>query len=228
MLRSDIPVITIDGPSGSGKSTVAQRLAKSLGWHYLDSGALYRVLGYFAKEKGISFDDAAELAALAKTEEVSFEVQAHQPAKVIVKGLDVTEHVRSEACGEIASKVSRFQAVREALIDLQHRFRKAPGLVTDGRDMGTVVFPDALVRFFLTATPEERAKRRFAQLQEMGLDVKLAALVKDLRERDRRDTERAVSPLKPSEGAVMLDTSAIDIEAVFTKILATVKQKLSI
>jgi cytidylate kinase len=223
-----IPVITIDGPSGSGKGTIAQRLAIQLGWHYLDSGVLYRVLALAAKRHGVAYDNETALAALARHLDVQFNTDVGQAAKITFEGEEVNHLIRSEEMGNGASQVSRFQAVRTALLDRQFAFREEPGLVTDGRDMGTIVFPDAIVKFFMLASVEERAKRRCYQLQAQGLNdgdisAKLADFVKALTERDVRDKERSVAPLVPAKDAVIIDTTGLSIEEVMAKVLKEVK-----
>lgn len=213
-----IPVITLDGPSGVGKGTVSQRLAQLLGWHILDSGALYRVVGLAALRRGIDFDDHVELAALARHLPLEFQA-VEQVIRILLDAEDITDAVRTEEAGNNASKVAAIPAVRHALLARQHDFRQAPGLIADGRDMGTVVFPRAPLKIFLTASPEERAKRRHKQLKEKGIDVNISDLVKALGERDLRDSARAIAPLKPAIDAVCIDTSDLGIHQVVDKIL---------
>jgi cytidylate kinase len=210
-----IPVVTIDGPGGSGKGTVAQILAGRLGWHYLDSGALYRVLGLTARRRGVGLEDEPALCRLAETIRIDFEPQPDgNPARVAVDGKDVSAELRTEASGELASRVAALPAVRAALLQKQRDFRRFPGLVTDGRDMGTTVFPDALLKVFLTASAEVRAERRYKQLKEKGFDASLGSILGEIRHRDQRDTERSVSPLKPADDAWILDSSTLSREAV--------------
>ncbi len=214
-----VPVLTIDGPSGSGKGTIARRIAESLGWHLLDSGALYRLVALDAENKGISHADAEALARLAANLDVLFSSDSGGAEQIILAGKDVTDAVRSESTGIGASAVAVIPAVREALLGRQRAFRMAPGLVADGRDMGTQVFRDAALKVFLTASPEERAKRRHKQLKDKGIDVNLAAVSRDIVDRDRRDSERSVAPLKPAEDARILDSSAKPIEEVVQTVL---------
>ncbi len=214
-----VPVLTIDGPSGSGKGTIARRIAESLGWHLLDSGALYRLVALDAENKGISHADAEALARLAADLDVLFSSDSGGAEQIILAGKDVTDAVRSESTGIGASAVAVIPAVREALLGRQRAFRMAPGLVADGRDMGTQVFRDAALKVFLTASPEERAKRRHKQLKDKGIDVNLAAVSRDIVDRDRRDSERSVAPLKPAEDARILDSSAKPIEEVVQTVL---------
>lgn len=218
---SEIPVLTIDGPSGSGKGTLAQLMAERLGWHYLDSGAIYRVLAQAALMHRIDLTDESALAELAKHLDVQFLLTKGQ-LQVILQGEDVSLLIRSEQAGNAASKVAAFPAVRAALLQRQRDFRQAPGLVTDGRDMGTVVFPDAAFKVFLTASAEVRAERRYKQLKEKGIDSNLSDLVAEISERDERDTQREVAPLRPADDAVIMDSTQLDIEAVLEKVSALI------
>jgi cytidylate kinase len=205
-VSNDIPVIAIDGPSASGKGTVAALVAGALGFHYLDSGALYRLTALAAQRSGVAWDDEAGLAELALHLDVRF-----GDGEIYLRNERVTDDVRTEHCGIGASKVAALPAVRTALLARQHAFRQAPGLVADGRDMGSVVFPDAALKIFLTATAEERAQRRYKQLMEKGISANLTNLLDDLRERDARDSARAVAPLKQEMDAVLLDTTQLSI-----------------
>jgi len=214
-----VPVIAIDGPSGSGKGTIARRVADELGWHLLDSGALYRLVALAAKKDGLPFNDVVALAALAAHLDVQFGSDEQGEEQIWLDGKEVTAGIRDEECGKGASAVAALQPVRNALLGLQRNFRRAPGLVADGRDMGTHVFEDAGLKVFLTATPGERAKRRHKQLKDKGIDVSLAALSRDIEERDRRDSERSVAPLRPAEDARVLDSSETPIEDVVKTVL---------
>lgn len=216
------PVIAIDGPSGTGKGTIARLLKTWLGWHLLDSGALYRVLGLSAKARDIALDDATSVAAEARELAVEF-VEGKSATQVLLRGADVTDAIRTEACGTFASQVAAHAAVREALLERQRAFRQSPGLVADGRDMGTVVFPDAELKIYLTASAEERAARRYKQLIGKEKGVNLAQLLGDITERDRRDTERAVAPLKPASDAIILDTTRCDIRTVEERVRQLVR-----
>ena len=214
------PVITLDGPSGSGKGTLAGLLANRLGWNLLDSGAIYRLLAYGAGKRGIDLADEAALAELAGRLDVEFVPgQPGQEQVTLLDGEDVTRAIRTEQAGAGASKVAALPAVRAALLDRQRAFRAAPGLIADGRDMGTVVFPDAPLKIFLTASVEERARRRYLQLKEKGEAVNLAGLLDEIRARDERDTQRATAPLKPAEDALLLDSTELSIEQVLDRIL---------
>lgn len=221
-----IPVVTIDGPGGSGKGTISQLLAARLGWHYLDSGALYRVLGLAAQDAGISVTDAPSLARLAGEIQLDFEPQTDGSAQVMLNGQDVSLWLRTEECGRWASEVAVWPEVRAALLQKQHDFRQNPGLVADGRDMGTTVFPTARLKIFLTASPEVRADRRYKQLKEKGLDASLPLLLGEIRARDARDAGRAVSPLRPADDAEILDTSTMGINEVVEFILDRLRQRL--
>jgi cytidylate kinase len=215
MSEKRVPVITVDGPSGSGKGTVCQLLAAKLGFHYLDSGALYRLLALAAKRHGVEIDNVESLAVLAAHMDISFNMNEDglQP-KVMLEGEDVSSLIRNEDVGENASKVAAYPEVRTALLQRQRAFAVAPGLVADGRDMGTVVFPDADAKIFLTASPEERAERRYKQLIDKGESVSLAALIEQVRKRDDRDMSRKASPLIPATNAVVLDSSDMTIDEV--------------
>lgn len=217
---SAIPVITIDGPSASGKGTVAERVARALGFHFLDSGALYRLTALSALKAGVALDDETGVARLAAALPARF----HDGAVWLVDE-NVTDAIRAEAVGEGASKVAALPAVRAALLERQRAYRQVPGLVADGRDMGTVIFPDAPAKVFLTASAEARAERRYKQLIEKGNSASLPALVADMQARDARDTARAVAPLKPAPDALLLDTTHMDIEAAVQAVLAHYRSK---
>ncbi|HET8807116.1 MAG TPA: (d)CMP kinase [Methylophaga sp.] len=214
---AEVPVLTIDGPSGSGKGTLAQRMAARLDWHYLDSGALYRVLAQAALMAEIDLADESALANLAVNLPVTFQI-AHDTLTVLLNGQDVSLLIRSEQAGNAASKVAAIPSVRTALLQRQRDFRQAPGLVTDGRDMGTVVFPDAPYKVYLTASAEVRASRRYKQLKEKGIDSNLADLIAEITERDERDQQREVAPLRPAADAIILDSTALGIDAVFQRV----------
>ncbi len=226
-MQDKVPVITIDGPSGAGKGTAARLVAEQLGWHLLDSGAIYRVLAVATQYHHLSVEEEEPLIPIAAHLDVQFEISADGESKVILEGEDVTDHIRTEEVGAIASKVAAFPRVREALLRRQRAFRVAPGLVADGRDMGTVVFTDAQVKVFLTASAEERALRRFNQLKEKGFDVKITRLLDDIRQRDERDRNRKVAPLVPAEGALNLDSTELSIDEVVSKILLFANEKLT-
>lgn len=217
------PVITIDGPSGSGKGTVAGILAKRLGWNLLDSGALYRLLAFAAGNHGVALDNEALLEKLAAHLDVQFiGATDGKPARIILEGDDVTHAIRSETVAAGASKVAALPAVRDALLQRQRAFLEFPGLVADGRDMGTVVFPDAPLKVFLTASAEERARRRYLQLKAKGDDVSLSGLLNEIRARDERDTQRAIAPLKPAADAIQLDSTELSIEQVLERIMSEI------
>ncbi len=222
------PVITIDGPSGAGKGTVSKLVADRLGWHFLDSGAIYRVLALAVIHHDMSTDDEASLVPLAADLDVCFQADADtNETKVILEGEDVSGAIRNENIGNVASKVASLPRVREALLRRQRAFRAAPGLVADGRDMGTVVFPSAEVKVFLTASAEERAKRRHLQLKNTASEVTIERLIADIRARDERDTNRSVAPLVPAEDAIEIDSTFMDINAVVDTVLSHVHRKLS-
>jgi CMP/dCMP kinase len=223
MTRKD-PVITVDGASGTGKGTVSQLLAKRLGWLLLDSGALYRVLALAAQKHGVSFENETALQVLAEFFDVQFLAIDSEPPRILLEGENVTETIRTEKMGNAASKIAALPAVRSALLNRQRAFREFPGLVADGRDMGTVVFPDADLKVFLTASPEERAERRYNQLKEKNINVNLGDLVEELRERDKRDQERAVSPLRPAEDAICINTDHLTAEEVVERILSEIRR----
>lgn len=221
-----VPVIAVDGPSGSGKGTLCQLLARRLGWHLLDSGALYRIVGLAAVEHNIDLDNEAAVADLAEHLDVSFRAAAlGEPAAVILEGHDISAAVRSEEAGGYASRVAVHPAVRRALHQRQRDFAQLPGLVADGRDMGTVVFPDAPLKVFLTASAEERARRRYNQLKQKGESVNLAALLEDIRSRDQRDKERSVAPLKPAADAIVLDSTELGIDDVLEQVLRLLHER---
>jgi cytidylate kinase len=211
-----VPVVAIDGPSGSGKGTVSRRLAAELRWHFLDSGALYRLVALDAERRGVALDDSAALAGLAASLPVSF--GPAEGEQVFFGAEEVSEILRSEKSGAAASQVARLPVVRRALLERQRAFARAPGLVADGRDMGTVVFPDAVLKVFLTASPEERAHRRHKQLKEKGIDVSLPDLSREIAERDRRDASRSVAPLRPAEGARIVDSTGLTVEEVVAQL----------
>jgi len=226
-MNEQIPVITIDGPSGAGKGTVARIVAEQLGWHLLDSGAIYRVLAIATQHHHVSVDDEEPLIPMAAHLDVQFEISSQGESKVILEGENVTDTIRTEEIGALASKVAAFPRVREALLRRQRAFSVAPGLVADGRDMGTVVFSNSPVKVFLTASAEERAERRFNQLKEKGFDVKIGRLLDDIRQRDERDRNREVAPLVPAEGALIVDSTDLSIQEVVNKVLSFANGKLT-
>lgn len=221
------PVIAIDGPSSAGKGTIARKVAEALGWRLLDSGALYRLAGIAAARQGRSDAAPSELARIARDLRISFTADEHGAERIRLGGEDVTAEIRTEECGRLASRIARVPEVRDSLIGLQRGFRGPPGLVADGRDMGTRIFPDAVLKVFLTASPEERAKRRHKQLKDKGIDVSLPALSRDIEARDRRDAERSVAPLKAAGDARLLDSSNLTIEEVTRTVLDWAAQALS-
>ncbi len=222
---NEVPVIAVDGPSGSGKGTLAVRLAMRLGWHLLDSGALYRAVAWSALAEGTPLDDGAALAALARRLDAQFEIIDEDNVVVRVGEADISKVIRHETVSVAASRVAALPALRAALLDAQHGFRRAPGLVADGRDMGTVVFADAALKIFLEASVEERARRRYKQLKDKDLGVSLRALLESIRERDARDRSRVVSPLEPASDAVVIDSSSLSIDAVFEQVRRLVVER---
>ncbi|MBW7982393.1 (d)CMP kinase [Enterobacillus tribolii] len=222
-----VPVITVDGPSGAGKGTLCKALAETLGWHLLDSGAIYRVLALAALHHQVDISSEEALVPLAAHLDVRFVAQSGQ-LQVILEGEDVSNEIRTETVGNTASQAAAFPRVREALLRRQRAFREAPGLIADGRDMGTVVFPDAPVKIFLDASAEERTHRRMHQLQEKGFSVNFDRLLAEIQERDYRDRNRAVAPLVPAQDALLLDSTRMSIEQVIDRALGYVREKLSL
>ncbi len=227
-MSNPVPVIAIDGPSGSGKGVITQKIASRLGFHILDSGALYRLIGLSARDHGISLDDEPGLARCARTMNVRFEPTGNveEPLKVMLDGEDVTLRLRTDEAGVDASRVAPLPAVREAIVDLQHSFRRSPGLVADGRDMGTVVFPGADVKIYLTASAEARARRRYNQLKDKDIGVSLHDLFQSIQARDERDMTRSVAPLKPADDAFIVDSTDLSIDEVFQRVLEIVEERL--
>ena len=220
------PVIAIDGPSGSGKGTVARLVARRLGWHLLDSGALYRLVAMAGARRGLAEDDEPAHAGVAASLDARFESDAEGRERILLDGTDVTRAIRTETAGAEASRVAAMPAVRTALLSRQHAFAQPPGLVADGRDMGTVVFPGSPLKIYLTASPEERARRRHKQLKDKGLTVTIAGLSQEIRERDLRDSSRPVAPLRPAADAVILDSTGLTIEQVVDQVLALARSRL--
>ena len=219
MTAAGVPVLTIDGPSGSGKGTISRRVAQRLGWELLDSGALYRLVAVGAMRAGIEGDDVAGHAALAQRMTVRFGSRPDGAERILLDGDDVTSEVRSEGAGGGASRVAAWEPVRSALLQRQRDFARPPGLVADGRDMGTVVFPSAQLKIFLTASAEERALRRYNQLKDKGSGVSLPALSREIAERDERDTRRALAPLKAANDAIVVDSTSLDIDQVVERVM---------
>lgn len=217
-------VITIDGPSGSGKGTISSMLAQRLGWRFLDSGALYRLVALACQNHAIELDNIEAVVTIAAHLDVQFDTRT-QTTRILLEGEDVTDTIRTETVGNSASKVAAIPSVREALLGRQRDFLGEPGLLADGRDMGTVVFPDAELKIFLTASAEERSKRRYNQLKDKGLDVNLADLLNEISERDKRDSERTVSPLVPADDAILVDSTGKDIEAVFQQVYSLCEER---
>ena len=226
--NSNIPVITIDGPSGSGKGVITQKLAAYLGFHILDSGALYRLIGLAARKHGIRLDDEDALAEQASSLDVRFEPtgDAEEPLKILLEGEDVTRALRTDQSGVDASTVAPLSRVREGIGQLQRSFKQAPGLVADGRDMATVIFTDAEVKIYLTASAQARATRRYNQLKDKDIGVSLHALFQSIQARDERDMNREVAPLKPADDAIIIDSTNMNIEEVFEQVLAEVSERL--
>lgn len=227
-MSNQVPVITVDGPSGVGKGTLCQWLAMRLGWHLLDSGALYRLTALAALHRNLALQDEAKVAAVAAELDVEFIPDAAGSVRVVLDGADIGNTLRSEMTGNAASQVAMLPAVRTALLQRQRDFCQAPGLIADGRDMGTVVFPNADLKLFLTASTSERAHRRYKQLIEKGMDANLNKIIKEIAERDARDAQRTVAPLKPAADAETLDTTQLDIAEVGERVLALASQRLRV
>jgi cytidylate kinase len=217
-----VPVITLDGPSGSGKGTISQALAGHLGWHYLDSGVLYRLLAYAALQESLDLADEIALVGLVGRLRERYRLPTGKSPVIELDGKDVSNALRTERCADAASRAAALPGVREALLAWQRQYRRLPGLIADGRDMGTVVFPDATLKLFLSARPGVRAERRYKQLKEKGIDADLAVLVKEVEARDERDTARKVSPLKPAVDALIIDNSDLDAAETLQQVLKAV------
>lgn len=222
-MANKVPVLTLDGPSGVGKGTICLMVARELGWHILDSGSLYRLLALSAGDDA-DLNNITQLADLARDMQIEY-VTSGDALGIYLRGENVSEAIRTEATGVLASKVAVIPEVRQALLDKQKAFAQAPGLVADGRDMGTTVFPDAELKIFLTASAEERAKRRYKQLNDKGIDANLSQLTVELKERDERDSTRSASPLLAADDAIVIDTTSLDIEQVFNQVMQLVKQR---
>lgn len=223
---SNIPVVTLDGPGGAGKGTISSLLAAARGWHLLDSGALYRLTALAVQKHGSDIEDHACVAQIAETLDVRFHAEGDGPVIVLLENEDVSRAIRQEAIGNAASIVASIPAVRDALLQRQRDFAVVPGLVADGRDMGTTVFPDAVLKIFLTASAEERARRRMKQLQLAGISASFGSLLRDIQSRDERDQNRSVSPLKPAVDAIVLDTTELNIPDVVARIEALLDERL--
>jgi len=221
-MSNAVPVITVDGPSGTGKGTLCGFLTDWLGWHLLDSGAIYRVLAQAALDSGIPLEDGRSLSVLAARLDLNFK-QEPGGIRVMLDGADVTDAIRTETAGAAASRVAALEPVRTALLAMQRDFCRPPGLIADGRDMGTIVFPEARLKLFLTASPEERAKRRYKQLKQKGISVNLHDLSTEIKQRDARDTGREISPLRPAPGAIVIDTTVLDAGEVCNRVVALVR-----
>jgi len=222
--QRNIPVITIDGPAGSGKGTISQQIASQLGWNLLDSGALYRLVALAANRKGVDLDAGEKLKAIAEQLDVSFVPVSGSMVEIKLEDNDVTQAIRTEECGNAASKVAAIHTVRVTLLERQRKFLQDPGLVADGRDMGTVVFPDARVKIYLTASAEIRAERRLNQLKQQGINANLPGLIRDIEERDARDSNRKDAPLVPAEDAIIIDTGTLSIEEVVNTVMEAVRK----
>lgn len=222
-MSAAIPIFTVDGPSGAGKGTVSRAIARELGWHFLDSGAIYRALAIAVQRAGVPTDDAAAVARLAA--ELDLEFPPTDPPRVLLGGEDITDELQTETCGAVASTIAAIPSVRQKLLQKQRDFRRSPGLVADGRDMGTVVFPEAPYKVFLTASAAIRAQRRFKQLKEKGHDVNLDRLTREIEERDLRDRTRAEAPLRPADDAVLIDSSDLSIAEVVASCLAVFQRQ---
>ena len=221
------PVITIDGPSGCGKGTLALRLAQALNWPFLDSGALYRAVAWAVLPQQFDFEgEHDELGIFIQALKIEFRAADHVHYQLYCNGTEITQEIRSEACGAMASRLGAIPVVRASLLHLQRDFRATPGLVTDGRDMGSVIFPDAILKFFLTASVEKRAERRYFQLKNLKVDASLPQILEDLKVRDERDQNRVISPLKPTEEMIVLDTSELTADEVFAEVIERVKKVL--
>jgi cytidylate kinase len=216
---NQVAVVTVDGPSGSGKGTISRQVALRTGWHLLDSGALYRLTALAGLKAGLAVDDRLGHAGLAGAMQVRFGAGEAGDERIYLNGIDVSREIRSEQAGQGASRVAAWPEVRDALTERQRRFAEPPGLIADGRDMGTVIFPDAALKVYLTASAEERARRRYKQLKDKGFAASLAALSREIAERDQRDMSRTVAPLRPADDAIQLDSTGLGIEAVITKVL---------
>ncbi|PIE23965.1 MAG: cytidylate kinase [Neptuniibacter caesariensis] len=225
MSAGQVPVITVDGPSGSGKGTICQLLARELGWQLLDSGALYRLVGLAARHHGVELDDREALVVLAAHLDVQFKAMNDDTVQVVLEGEEVTDVIRTEAAGKDASLVAAIPEVRKALLERQRAFAEAPGLIADGRDMGTVVFPGAALKIYLDASAEERALRRYNQLINKKLSASLPAILEDIQARDKRDMNRAVAPLKPAADAVVFDTTKMSIDEVLAAVMDEARHK---
>lgn len=219
MVESPVAVLAVDGPSGSGKGTVCRMLSTRLGWHLLDSGALYRLTAVAGSRAGLDADDRAGHAAVAIRMAVVFAVTAQGDERIVLDGQEVTGLVRAEQTGQGASRVAAWSEVRAALLARQRSFAEPPGLVADGRDMGTVVFPAAPLKIFLTASPDERARRRYNQLKDKGSAVSLATLSREIAERDLRDSTRSVAPLRPASDAFVIDSTGVAVEAIIERVI---------